>query len=383
MTFQDQLNELNRLYFFQEFAFARTRFTPAGGSQLELADSLILLGNDLIAFQAKARDADDPADPSLEVRWFDRKILGKATKQVRDTLRYLENHQPVPVFNHRGHRRELSLSDLGRVHKLVCYEAAPSLPEGQRNARYHLSSTAGLIHLIPAADYLGIVRTLLTPAELFDYLDFRAELISRWPEQVRGLPEPALIGQYLVGNAGARPGLEHVDALRRLRHDVERWDISGILHKFADRIVSPESGELYYPIVTELAKLKRNELAEFKTRYLLSREKARQEDIVQPYRFMCPRTQCGFVFIPIPAAMAEHRQRALQNFTLGAKYDFKTEKCIGMATSPDGNGWWSVDWCYVEHPWRHDPDIEQFFAKGSPFRELTETELRRYTFNDG
>jgi len=265
MTFQDQLNDLNRLYFFREFAFARTRFTPAGGTELELADSLILLGDDLMAFQAKARDAGDPTDPSREARWFDRKILGKATKQVRDTLRYLDDHHPVPVFNHRGHRRELSPTGLGRVHKLVCYEAAPSLPEAQRNVRYHLSSTAGLIHLLPAADYLGIVRALLTPAELFDYLDFRAELIARWPDHVRGLPEPALVGQYLVGNAEALPGVQHIEALRRLRHDIDRWDISGILHNFADRIVSPEADELYYPIVTELAKLKRNELAEFKT----------------------------------------------------------------------------------------------------------------------
>ena len=88
-------------------------------------------------------------------------------------------------------------------------------------------------------------------------------------------------------------------------------------------------------------------------------------------------------FIPIPVGMAEHRERALKNFTLGAKYDFRAEKCIGMATSPDGNGWWSVDWCYGEHPWIHDPGIEQFFANGSPFREVTETELRRYTFSDG
>jgi hypothetical protein len=105
-----------------------------------------------MTFQAKDRETSGEADPAREAKWFERKVLGKATKQVRDTLRYLEDHQPVPVFNHRGHRRDLVLSGLGRVHNLVCYDAHPSLPEASYNARYHLSSTAGVIHLLPAAD---------------------------------------------------------------------------------------------------------------------------------------------------------------------------------------------------------------------------------------
>jgi hypothetical protein len=380
MTFEDELNELNKQYFFREFTFSRTEFTPPGGSELELADALILLGSDLVAFQLKAREAKSE-DAERETRWFKDRVVKEGTKQIRDTLRYLEEHQPLEIANHRGHKQSLSLATIRTIQKVVSYDAARALPAAQRNQRYYRSSTAGLIHLIPAADYLGIVRTLLTPAELIEYLAYREELIEKWADKVSDLSEQALVGHYLVGDIGAEPTEAHRDAVRRIKHEIGSWDISGILKLFADRIVSKDAETQYYPIITELAKLKRNELAEFKTRYLLTREKAKQDDIAQPFRMMSYRTGCAFVFIPIPASKSDVRQRALVNFTIGAKYDLKAFRCIGVAITPEEGQWWATDWCFLEEPWRQD-DVLDEFLKHSPFRAVNEVELRRYKFKD-
>jgi hypothetical protein len=376
MSFEDDINELNKQYFFREFTYSRTQFRPHGGTQLELADSLILVGSTLVAFQLKAREAKT-ADAESEAKWFNAKVLKQGTRQIRDTLRYLEDHQPLELANHRGHKQTLAPTNIQNIHKVICYDPAAALTSTERDLRFYRSSTAGLIHLLPASDYLGLVRTLLTPAELLDYLSFRAELIDTWSERIVGLPEQALVGHYLAGNAAAEPGVAHIEALSRLEHRADRWDISGIVAKFADRIVSPEQGTQYYAIVTELAKLNRNELTEFKTRYLLTREKAKGTEMVRPFLMMCPRTGCAFVFIPIPVSASSHRQDALWNFTLAAKYQFRASRCIGVTMTPEENRWWATDWCYIEGTWAPDDALDAFLKK-HPFRHVKEVELPRY-----
>lgn len=56
MTFADDLAALNAWHFFREFTYARNTFRPAPGQEFELADSLIWLGDLLIAYQLKERE---------------------------------------------------------------------------------------------------------------------------------------------------------------------------------------------------------------------------------------------------------------------------------------------------------------------------------------
>src|SRR5690606_23894247 len=123
-----------------------------------------------------------------------------------------------------------------------------------------------------------VVRTLLTPAELMDYLEYRAELILKWPEDTAREPETVLMGHYLRGNLDERPNRSHYELLKALRHQVDAWDMSGVINLFADRITTKGTATEYYPIITAIAELKRNELAEFKKRFTLSIEKARANE---------------------------------------------------------------------------------------------------------
>src|SRR5262245_6535222 len=107
MSFAEQLATLNEWHFFREFTYSKTTFRPSPTQELELADSLVWIGNLLLAYQVKERMLDGDTDPDQEARWFERKVLGRATRQVRDTLTYLESHEAIVVRNHRGHAFEL------------------------------------------------------------------------------------------------------------------------------------------------------------------------------------------------------------------------------------------------------------------------------------
>jgi hypothetical protein len=380
MAFAETLADLNEWHFFKEFVYSQNTFRPTPQQEVELADNVLWLGDLLVVFQLKERNPGANTGEDAERKWFQRKVLNQATHQIRDTFRYLEEQRSIALTNHRGHERQLEFNSINQFHKLVVYLPGTALPQDCLDIRFHVSRTAGLIHIIPAHDYLGIVRTLLTPAELADYLDFRSELIKRWNDRVTGVPEPAIVGQYLHGDASVPPGLDHLPYLQSLDQQVDEWDLSGIVSSFPDRVTTDNAPTDYYPIITELASLKRNELREFKARFQLSIEKSRVDEFTRPYRIAIPRTGCGFVFIPLTKDMFEHRRTALENFTHALKYEQRLQKCIGVAIgNHQSDGWFHAEWCYIDCEWVQDAEMDKLLTENNPFRPAKMKELPRYS----
>ena len=383
MAFEDELTALNEWYFFGEFTYSKMTFRPAPSQEVELADSIVWIGNLLVVYQLKEREAQSATTIDAEKRWFERKVLGKATRQVRDTLKYLKDTGAIEIQNHRGHTFSLDVQSIHKLHKLIVYFPHDALPDSHRKLKHHRSSTAGIIHIIPAKDYLGIVHTLITPAEVADYLSFRETMIDRWESRISAVPELALVGQYLNGDADVPPSVEFIEYLQRLDHRADEWDMSGIISKFPDRVTTDNEPTDYYTIIREFALLKRNELREVKLRFQLSVEKAHADEFVVPYRIASPRTNCGFVFIPVTKDMLPYRRTELQNLTIAHKYELRLPKCIGVSIADEVDGWFTAEWCYIEYPWKPDAQMEQLLQDNYPFRKVKQSELPRYTYRDG
>ena len=380
MNFESEIAQLNEYFFFREFTYSKSIFRPSPNEEAELADSILWLDDVVVAFQLKERNYVDATTAEAESRWFERKVLKLGTRQIRDTLTYLRSHEEIEIENHRSHKFHLRPSKITTIHKVVCYLANNNLPDECGAKRFHRSQTAGIIHLIPAKDYRGIVRTLLTPTELFEYLDFREELIEKWNSTVNVVPEPALVGQYLYGDANTSPSIDFLQHLTDLEPRIDEWDMSGVIKQFADRITTNNELTDYYNIVTEIAKLKRNGLREFKKRFQLSMQKCRSNEFAQPYRFASLQTNCGFIFIPLEREFFDQRRQGLQNLTYACKYDLKLPKCIGISFVSEGRGYFSVEWCYIECPWQFDKEIEKQLKESNPFRDVSINELERYNF---
>ena len=378
MTFESEIALLNEHFFFKEFTYSKNTFSPHPSTEFELADSILWLGELVIIFQLKERNVSGSKTIEKEKTWFERKVVTLATKQIRNSLEYLNTYQSIKLKNHRGHDFKLQPDDISIRHKVICYHNNHNPPEQHRNKKFHRSRTAGVIHLIPAKDYLGIVRTVLTPFELSEYLEFREELIEKWDSVISSVPEPALMGQFLTGNINQRPNERFIDVLASLEHHVKEWDISNLIKLFPDRVKTSGSPTDYYAIISELAKLKRNELREFKIRFELSMNKCRSGIFTRPYRMSSPRTECAFVFIPLDKEMISNRQQGLINFTNACKYDLKVPKCVGISFSPDEDAWYSVEWCYIEKPWEYDKELDGMLQQVNPFRGVKTIVRNRY-----
>lgn len=382
MPFQDDIAALNEFHFFREFTFSRTTFRPTPQNELELADNIVWLGDTLLIYQIKEREAANTT-PENEQRWFEKKVIGLATGQIRDTLSYLEAYPEIEVENHRGHRFNLRFEAVRKTQKIVLYQPHASLPVSCRSLKHYRSRTAGIIHLFAAEDYRGLLRTLLTPAEVADYLEFREMLIEKWETPVARLPEQALAGQYFSGNFDCQPSINFVEHLVAVEHKVEEWDMSGIIDRFADRITSSKTPIDYYAIVREIALLKRNELREIKKRIQFLMERSKANKSTQPFRIAIPRTQCGFAFVPLTQDDLRHRQKMLQTLTFVLKYEQRLPKCVGVSYAFEGDGWYSEEWCYMEFPWEEDASMEEKLRTNNPFPEAKYAELQRYEFRKG
>lgn len=147
MTLEEFVANLNGLAFWKEFTFAQNKFTPQPGKELELADNLVWFGEYAFVLQLKQR-GDETEDPEVERSWFREKVLKKATSQVRDTLRFLNEHEQIRVTNERAHAFDIRGAELAGITKIVVFLGGRALPEDCWQTRYYFSRTAGFIHVL-------------------------------------------------------------------------------------------------------------------------------------------------------------------------------------------------------------------------------------------
>jgi hypothetical protein len=379
MPFEDAVAELHDRLFLREFTFSTATFVPPGGTEVELADGIVSLGPELVVLQIKERRAEGLPTPSGERKWFQRKVLREGSRQIRDTLNYLQTLKSVSVTNRRGIPIEVSLASTRRVHSVIAYRATKLLPNDAR-VRFRLSQSSGFIHVFDSVDYVNVARLLVTPREFLDYLAFRQSLLEKWGESLQ-IEEPALLGQYLAGDESSAPNPSFAWFVHTLDVDLADWYVNSLMRVFGDRIIpGNQSPTDYYHVIRELALLTRDELKPFRERLLLAIEKARAGQSVQPYRFAIPRTECGFVFMPLLQAQIPNAQDMLLAITLAHKYDLKLQKCVGLAVWRHGDSEYDILWSYVDALWSYDETLDVFVRESGLLSKVRTANVPRYTF---
>jgi hypothetical protein len=366
---------LNANLFLREFSFARTCFTPPGGTEVELADHVVRVGDLILLYQLKERDA--AAAGSVDT-WIKNKVVKKATRQIRSTISLLGSGDPVRVANERGHVFSLTARPDDTRHSIVVFKSGATrtpLPY----PRFHRSGSVGFIHIFDVLDYLGICQNLITPAEIGEYLSWREHAFQS--SDAASVSEAALVGQYMLDDP-SRPAERFADALVALRNDVPGFDMSFILANLADHIDSASKTDLateYYPLLQLLARMTRSELKLLKERLKYALTAVAEDRVELPARFVSPRLTCGVVVVPVATAHFSNRQVALRNFSLLAKYEQQTVMQIGIAVAKQGADV-LIDWYYLESPWSYDEEIENALRDRYPFRRMSAGTVPRYEF---
>lgn len=353
--------------FLMEFSCNKNQF-HAGKYELELADHIVVLANHLMVIQHKERNERDARDAVSEAKWFAKKILKQAKKQIKDTRRYLEQHTPITVANQLGQQVTVpSLAPDTKIIQAIVYKASKLLSQDERMMRFVSSETVGPIHLFEDADYIRVCETLVTPAEIFEYLDFRLNMWVLLSGDLQ-FSEMALLGQFLVDAPLASPSEDfgvYVDALQQSDEGFgivrERLkDFKKGMYNISDSDLSAS----YPRILTVLAMLGRNDLIAFQERFLLMIEHSQGDVMPASTMISVSPSRCGFVFLPGPrrSSNASERLKPLQLLVEAFRYRNRLDRCLGVVLSRQPP-YIHAEWCLMDDPWAEDEDLEELAKK--------------------
>jgi hypothetical protein len=367
------LTNINNSLFFREFTYSKNEFYPEGGETKELADNVVWLDDLLLIYQVKGRNKNSVGNEETELKWFEKTVKTDAKNQIRDTLRYFREYHTLPVTNGRGRTVDLSAAKENEFLKIVIYEPNSSLIEQQRFVKFIESTSAGLVHLFHIEDYANLCKHLATPAELAEYLYFREELYEKHKDTLNELPEQYVLGHFFTTPNTDFIELPFIENIGKLKSDPADFDFSWVLNGFLERLVLFENGKKtdYYHIIKEIAKLRRQELAEFKKRFDATIKQVQTNHANLPFRFCLPRTGCGYVFVTLTTAQSRYWQNALFNTLETYRYKHKLQKCIGVVIYKDGE-YFQMNWGYQDAEWTYNADLEkavkdeaEFYSKSS------------------
>jgi hypothetical protein len=371
---ENNISEVHENYFYKEFTFSLNNLTATGGD-IEFADNFVYLGEIAFVYQMKNRKKkEQPTTLDKEKKWFEKKVVGKGSKQIRDSINVLKQKESFLLTNQRGHEVEIIPSTIKTLHKVIIYSPNDKLSSEYFNKKFHDSAEGGFIHLFPEQVYKGLAHALLTLTELSDYLVFRETLIKRWGAEMNDLTyviEAALLGQYLHNDIESKPDNTYKEYypkhVANQKSTVQDWDMSGVLHKAFERAGGSEE---YYFWMKEIAKLNRFELKEFKELWAKTMNQAFRNMACPPHFLISSRTKCGFVFLPILQADTYRADKNLISVVTAEKYRHKIDKCIGFSFLAGEGGFYDNQIMCDEFKWVPNQVLEKLVQEGEELGHL-------------
>lgn len=261
--------------FFKEFVLDDLCFTPASGTEIELADLLINLDNYIIAIQLKTRNqADQTNNKDTENKWLEKKCKD-AKKQVKETLKLISSGNLPPFKNKRG--QSIVLRTTANVIPLVVFENS-IIDTYPHLLRKH--SDSGMdINCMSFQDFKEMCSILMTPYEIIQYLDYRRSFYEQYGEV--GIFISDTKEGLIISHPSKKETLAHSWLLERYGDcDLSRQNeklivFNDFMHSLPKHTIMSSIDDGNYTILLFLACLDRKEICEFIDRLVSTREEAK------------------------------------------------------------------------------------------------------------
>ena len=379
---EDIVGRLSEATFFSELCFRGQEFAASKCDTKELADVLVWMETDGLIIQVKERNKAIPTDQGMFEKWFSKKVLDKGSSQIADTVLFLRDHPSVSVVNARGHSFTLGELASANMHKVIVFGSLNYEADQQRLPKMHVSRRSGPIHIIDAASFSNLLRWVVTPGELIQYLCFRQTILNENPETLTRT-EKWLFGSFASWSSSGgsfelpsqQEGETIVDSLaddmsevdlRRLFDDVGRW------------AAGKTNVRMFYRILIECGQLTRGMMREFKKRMLKCYNRLDKPVPDTIYRIVNADRDCVFVLGVMPSLTVEEVETACMNLTFIGKYEAKTSKAIGLFFTDFGDDDIGTTPVYVEYPWCYDPEMDSALKEFDVFKPLKSGRIEHY-----
>jgi hypothetical protein len=380
---ENLISQINESVFYKEFTFDKNEFELTKGESKELADNILLLDEIKIIIQIKERNKD-LATKSAD-KWFSNKILNKAKNQIKETVSFLKSNNKIPVFNRREQFVRIGKISNSELKKIIIYDIEEQLSEKYDNLKFYFSSQVGNIHIFNVEDYYWVCKYLITPAELNEYLIFRERFFLLYENLINEFPEQYLLSHFIETNTDFTIKKEYSKTLSKLKENPSEFDVWNLINNISEKALE-NSADLkstnYHKIIKEICKLKRYELTEFKSRFEKCNNHIKSKERKFPLRFFSPRTDCGFVFLPLTREYSQNWGNMLAQLMELYMYRHKLTKCIGTVFFYQ-NRKKMIHFGYLNYEWEYNADFEKLVEKEIKLLGNSEKKiLKRYNLKN-
>lgn len=163
------LSAFSEKIFYKELVYSNLKFTPPGGTEVELADLIINLEDIVIAVQLKERSENDRTDNiKTEERWLHNNRKN-AKKQIADTIKYIREGTTTFV-NSRG--MEMGIRQDARIVPLVVFDNK-SIKDYKHLLSYQIEEDEEYVNCISLPDFQIMCKQLVSPMEIIQYIEWR------------------------------------------------------------------------------------------------------------------------------------------------------------------------------------------------------------------
>ena len=340
---ENETTEIASKVFFGEFVFSDLWFSHKNvgqGTNIQLADLIINIGYDLLAFQVKTRNGK-PIDGG-DKKWIEKQIK-LAKGQLVDTFNNLQIYGLPEFVNKKGDKIPLEKQGLFSGIIILKNEAIQDYRKILKSARLN-----GIFHCFSYQDFCICCDRLVIPADILSYLSFRERYYGvdcEISEQ-----EEICVDKFLISKYGT-------SSLEDNFLKPYKW----FLNEYKNRLID-EGNDLtqYREIVNVLAMFDRVEIDTFFDLLGKVREAAKHK-LVTDHLFMKPFNgkKHSVLFISMNKWNVQHVSRVTELFM----YKTKTEKCLTGTVSFEDDVNYRIDWLLNEHDWYADSGMEHLIIE--------------------
>ena len=342
--------------FYGEFVFSDLWFTNKNigqGTNIELADLIINMGEDCLAFQVKTRNGKIQEDG--DKKWIAKQIKS-AKKQLVDTFNNIQVDGLPEFVNKKGNSIKLGKQGIFSGIIILKNENIYEYPKIVKCNRLN-----GIVHCFTEKDFNVCCEKLVIPKDILEYFYFR-ERYYEIDEEVKE-KENVCINKFLFAK------------YKSTCFDLQTInDFKEVLNNFKEKLINKDENEYRY-IVEILAMFGRTEISMFTTIFGKLFVAARN-GIYSDRMFIKPINEKRHSILFISQKNLNHKYASY--ITQLFMYQLKIDKCLTVILHIEDNVEFEIDWLLMEFPWRKNLQMENLINelniqnKWKPKKQVTD-----------
>ena len=325
----------------------------------------------MIIYQVKQREEDSDKRNDEINKWFKKKIINKATKQITDTHDFLDSQNEIIISNLRGKKFNLADKKYSNRVNIVIHNVDVITNEYSEYTKIRVNSKGLTIHYLSVYEFQYLCRSCQVPFEFMNYLNFRDKYFQKFGNEINMIDERSLFCAFLGHLEGSEIQLatrvyrkfqiENTEKIENMKH---------MFYIFGDRLTTSNTDE-YYQLLEVMLPLDRNFYKILAEKIRISIESLDNKFPTKPHRFGSPKSGIAIIVIPFDnnknyeGLLARYSDKdkgkkdILYFLTKLHKYDLKVDRAIGLLLSKAGTDN-DILWNYLNYPWEYSEKNNEY-----------------------